>query len=396
MSAPEAERLARVVLSRIGEPGDPRLTDLVHELGAATVLAGLRDQASAGELAADLHDRLTSVDAARELEAAAGRGLRFVVPGDAEWPDHLAALSHAPHLHERGGVPVGLWCRGPLPLDEAVGRAVAVVGSRSATTYGAAVATDVAAVLARESWTVVSGAAFGIDQAAHRGSLAAHGPTVAVLACGADRAYPTAHRAMIDYVADVGLVVSEAPPGAAPTRIRFLARNRLIAALARGTVVVEAALRSGALNTASWAQGLGRVVMGVPGPVTSAPSAGVHQLVRARDALLVTCGEEVLEAVSPSGSFALAEPRAPEAPRDRLTARERQVLDAVPLLRGADARSIGRTAGLSAARTQESLLVLHRAGLVEHGLGRWRVRDGEHVLHGSDAPAPPGDGTSLP
>lgn len=396
MSATEDERLARVVLSRIGEPGDPRLTDLVHELGAGTVLGSLRQQAASGDLAEDLRDRLASVDPEGEVEAASRRGLRFVVPGDDEWPGGLEALAHAPHLHERGGVPVGLWCRGPLRLDEAVAAAVAVVGSRSATTYGAAVATDVAAVLAREDWTVVSGAAFGIDQAAHRGSLAARGPTVAVLACGADRAYPTAHRSMIDYVADVGLVVSEAPPGAAPTRIRFLARNRLIAALSRGTVVVEAAVRSGALNTASWAQGLGRVVMGVPGPVTSAPSAGVHQLVRARDALLVTSGEEVLEAVSPSGTFALADPRAPEAVRDRLGSRERQVLDAVPLVRGADARSIGRTAGLSAVRTQEALLALHRAGLVEHGLGRWRVRDGEHVLPGLDAPASSGDPSSLP
>ncbi|WP_082534084.1 DNA-processing protein DprA [Marmoricola sp. Leaf446] len=396
MSADEDERLARVVLSRIGEPGDPRLTDLVHELGAVTVLGALQDQAAAGDLATDLRDRLASVDPARELQTAAGRGLRFVVPGDDEWPAGLDALALAPHLHERGGVPVGLWCRGPLRLAETVERSVAVVGSRSATTYGAAVATDVAAVLAREDWTVVSGAAFGIDQAAHRGSLAARGPTVAVLACGADRAYPTAHRALIDYVADVGLVVSEAAPGAAPTRIRFLARNRLIAALARGTVVVEAAVRSGALNTASWTQGLGRVVMGVPGPVTSAPSAGVHQLVRARDALLVTCGEEVLEAVSPVGSFALADPRAPESARDRLTARERQVLDAVPLVRGADARSVGRTAGLSLTRTQEALLVLHRAGLVEHGLGRWRVRDGDHALPGLDAPAGPPAPSSLP
>ena len=195
---------------------------------------------------------------------------------------------------------------------------MAVVGSRSATTYGADVAGDIAATLARETWTVVSGAAFGIDQAAHRGALVNRGPTVAVLACGADRAYPSAHRNLIDYVADVGLVVSEAPPGCAPTRIRFLARNRLIAALSRGVVVVEAAVRSGALNTASWAVGLGRTVMGVPGPVTSAPSAGVHQLIRARDALLVTSGEEVLEAVAPMGTFTLVEPREAERPRDRL------------------------------------------------------------------------------
>jgi DNA processing protein len=223
---------------------------------------------------------------------------------------------------------------------------------------------------------VVSGAAFGIDQAAHRGALANRGRTVAVLACGADRAYPAAHRSLIDYIADVGLVVSEAPPGCSPTRIRFLARNRIIAALSRGAVVVEAAVRSGALNTASWAGGLGRTVMGVPGPVTSAPSAGAHQLIRARDALLVTSGEEVLEAVGPMGTFALADPREPENVRDRLPSRERQVLDAVPLVRAVDSGSIARTAGIAHGRTKEALLALHRAGLVEHSLGRWRVSPG--------------------
>lgn len=370
---PEAERLARVVLSRIGEPGDPRLTDLVHELGAARVHASLQAQAADRELGEDLAERLAATDPVQELERAAAQGIRFVAPGDEEWPVVMDDLAHAPHLHERGGVPVGLWCRGPLRLDEAVEHAVAVVGSRSATTYGSEVATDISGTLARAAWTVVSGAAFGIDQSAHRGALTQRGTTVAVLACGVDRAYPAAHKSLIDYIADVGLVVSEAPPGCAPTRIRFLARNRVIAAMARGAVVVEAAIRSGALNTASWAGGLGRTVMAVPGPVTSAPSAGAHQLIRARDALLVTSGEEVLEAVGPIGTFTLADPREPESPRDRLPSRERQVLDAVPLVRAVDSSSIARTAGIAHGRTKEALLALHRAGLVEHSLGRWRV-----------------------
>ncbi len=368
-----AERLARVTLSRAGEPGHPALADAVHELGAVTVLAGLRDQADRDELGADLAQRLASVDPARELSKAADAGLRFVVPGDDEWPSSLDDLVRAPHLHERGGVPIGLWCRGVLRLDEACEQSVAVVGSRSATSYGGQVAAGIGATLAREGWTTVSGAAFGIDHAAHRGSLAAGGMTVAVLACGADRAYPVAHRDLLDYVADKGLVVSEAAPGCAPTRVRFLARNRLIAALARGTVVVEAAVRSGALNTASWTSGLGRVLMGVPGPVSSAPSAGVHQLLRSRDALLVTSGEEVLEAVGPIGTFVLHDPRAPEGPRDRLAPRERQVLDAVPKLAGVESAAIARTAGLAHGRTKEALVLLHRAGLVEHSLGRWRL-----------------------
>ena len=380
MSAPDAERLARAMLSRLGEPGAPSVTGAVHEHGAAWGLDQLRQQAAEKRVAEDLAERQATTDPVRELEQADRLGIRFVVPGDDEWPDGLEGLALAPLLHERGGVPVGLWCRGPLRLDEAAARAVAVVGSRSATTYGAGVAHEISGTLADAGWTVVSGAAFGIDQAAHRGALVRSGPTVAVLACGADRAYPKAHTALIDYVADVGLVVSEAPPGCAPTRVRFLARNRLIAALSSGTVVVEAAVRSGALNTASWTEGLGRPVMGVPGPVTSEPSAGVHQLIRARDALLVTSGQEVLEAVSPVGTHVLADPRGPEHARDRLTAEERQVLDAVPLVRGQSAEKIAASAGVARARTHAALATLLGAGLVEHGLGRWRVRDPELPL----------------
>jgi DNA processing protein len=250
---------------------------------------------------------------------------------------------------------------------------VAVVGSRSATTYGAGVAGELAAGLAGAGQTVVSGAAFGIDQAAHRAALATRGPTVAVLACGADRAYPAAHQRLLDYIADVGVIVSEAPIGGAPTRIRFLARNRLIAALSQGTVVVEAAVRSGALNTASWASALGRVVMGVPGPVTSEPSGGVHQLIRSRDALLVTRAEEVLEAVAPIGTHTLEDLREEDGLRDRLTSQERQVLDAVPVQQGASAASIARTAGLAQAKVTAALDRLEQLGLVAGEGQRWHL-----------------------
>lgn len=375
MSVHERERLARVVLSRVGEPGELRLTGLVAELGAIAVLAALEEQCDLGGLRDDLAERLRTADPALELERAANLGIRFVVPGDAEWPGALDDLAHVPALHERGGVPVGLWVKGPLQLAEAVEQAVAVVGSRSATSYGADVAADISARLASSDYTVISGAAFGIDQAAHRGALASRGRTIAVLACGVDRAYPATHKNLIDYIGDCGLVVSEAPPGCAPTRIRFLARNRVIAGLARGTVVVEAAVRSGALNTANWCAGLGRTVMGVPGPVTSAPSAGVHQLIRARDALLVTNGDEVLEAVGPAGTFALADPRQPPRRRDLLTGQQRQVLDAVPVRHAVDPERIARTAGLRPARARAILSQLLETGLVEHCGGTWRLTE---------------------
>jgi DNA processing protein len=367
------ERAARVVLSRIGEPGDPRLTGLVADLGAEAVLAGLREQGAAGQLKEDLAARLEQVDPHVELERAARQGIRLITPGDDEWPAAVTDLTHAPCLHERGGAPIALWAKGPARLDELVAQSVAVVGSRSATTYGAAVAGEIGAVLGEAGRTVISGAAFGIDNAGHRGALAVRGPTVAVLACGVDRAYPAAHRALLDYIADVGVVVSEAAPGCSPTRIRFLARNRLIAAMSQGTVVVEAAIRSGALNTANWAGGLSRVLMGVPGPVTSAPSAGVHQLIRARGALLVTDGHEVLEAVAPAGTQTLGHMQEPARPRDLLTAEQRQVLDAVPVHRGVGATKIAHTAGIAPQRVEQALGELRSGGFVEHASGRWRL-----------------------
>jgi DNA processing protein len=220
---------------------------------------------------------------------------------------------------------------------------------------------------------VVSGAAFGIDQAAHRGALAGGGTTVAVLACGVDRAYPAAHRDLLDYVAETGLVVSELPPGCAPTKMRFLSRNRIIAALSLGTVVVEAAVRSGALNTASWAGTVHRPVMGVPGPVTSAPSEGVHELIRGRDAVLVTRGSDVLELVSPAGTFTRAPLRAPPRPRDRLPPTERQVLDAVPVASPAPVASVARTAGLAEQVVHDLLQRLRSAGFVESSARGWRL-----------------------
>ena len=168
------------------------------------------------------------------------------------------------------------------------------MGSRAATDYGTHQATELSRDLVAMGHTVVSGLAYGVDQAAHRGVLLAGGPPIAVMPCGADRPYPAAHAQLLEAIADRPLVVAEAPPGTAPTRARFLARNRIVAGLAEGTVVVEGAFRSGALTTAQWTDALHRPVMGVPGPVTSSASAGVNQLVRLGQASLVTSAQEVI------------------------------------------------------------------------------------------------------
>jgi DNA processing protein len=374
----DVDRLARVALAAVIEPGRPQLLAQVSALGAELVHAQLLEHPGIGA-------RLAEADPDRLLTDAARAGLRFVTPADDEWPRQLDDLAFAGTLQERGGTPLGLWVRGPLRLDT-LGDSVAVVGSRSATTYGADAAADIAAGLARAGRPVVSGAAFGIDQAAHRGAVVGDGPTVAVLACGADRVYPAAHRRLIDHIAAEGAVVSETVPGGAPMRIRFLSRNRLIAALTVGTVVVEAAVRSGALNTANWAGRLNRPVMGVPGPRTSAASQGVHELVRSGAASLVTGPEDVLEVVAPAGEHLTEPARTPERPRDRLDHRQQQVLDAVPVAAAAPADSIARAAGLEVLEVRSALVRLARSGLVEPDGTGWRLAALAHE---------PGDGSFL-
>lgn len=376
----QEERLARVALCRLSEPGDPRVARAVVSVGAVEVRDRLLRQHAEQGLLDDVAGRLSGLDPARDLEEAAVAGIRYVVPGDAEWPVALNELDLVEALHSRGGRPLGLWVRGPMRLDQ-LARAVAVVGSRSATSYGADVAGEIGATLAQSEHPVVSGAAFGIDQAAHRGALAVRGPTVAVLACGVDRAYPAAHRQLLDYLAETGAVISELAPGCAPTKLRFLTRNRLIAGLCVATVVVEAAIRSGALSTAGWAEQLHRPVLGVPGPVTSAPSAGVHELIRTRGALLVTRGAEVLEVVSPMGEALLPVPRGPERVADRLSLRDQQVLDALPARQPAPVDRIARVAGLAVASVEKSLERLYDVGLTERAGHLHRLRREESAGH---------------
>jgi DNA processing protein len=366
------ERLARAGLSRLTEPATLRVTDALQQVGAARLYDDVLAHRGRQELVADAAGRLTTLDPARELEQAERLGIRFVIPGDDEWPAQLDDLAHSGAVSDLGGVPIGLWVRGPLRLDE-LADSVAVVGARTSTTYGESVARDLGAGVARAGRCLVSGAAFGIDQAAHRGAIANRGPSVAVLACGVDRAYPADHRGLIDHMAQTGAVVSELPPGCAPLRIRFLARNRIIAALGCGTVVVEAATRSGALNTAAWTDSLSRPLMGVPGPVTSAQSQGVHEWIRSGAASLVTCPGDVLELVGGSGAHLLDTPRGPEQPRDRLGRRHRQVLEAVPLRHPAGLASIAATAGIALVDTQTALRYLAEHEFVVCEQSGWRL-----------------------
>lgn len=370
MSADHGERVARVALSQLAEPGDPRFRALVDELGAVTVHDFLSSDRNPKGVLTDVALRLAECNPERELDQAARMGIRYVVPGDDEWPDQLDALDGCEDSRGRGGAPFGLWVKGPLRLNE-IPDSLAVVGSRSCTTYGIDVAGQVSAEVAQTGTCVISGAAFGIDQAAHRGALAGKGKTVAVLACGVDRFYPDAHANLLRYLAEHGAVISEMALGCSPMRSRFLARNRLIAGLARGTLIVEAAARSGALSTANWTTKLNRPLMAVPGPVTNEPSEGSHQLIRSGAATLVTQGSEVLELIKSSGEYLFDEPRGPERRRDRLAQVDAQVLEAVPVANPAAVDSISRTAGIGLVEVGKSLRKLAKDGLVSQSDRGW-------------------------
>ncbi len=356
-----ADRMARAALVRVTEPGDPRVAREVATYGAVEAWARV----------AELHP---NVSPERELNAAAKAGMRLLVPGDDEWPSGLADLDRA-----GSGVdvtaPLALWVRGPLKLADAVRCAVGVVGSRAATSYGLHVAGELGFALAEKQWTVVSGAAYGIDAAAHRGALVAPGPTIAVLAGGADVAYPRSNEAMLTRIAEEGLVVSEASPGGLPLRRRFLVRNRLIAALSSGTVVVEAGVRSGALSTARHARRIGRPVLAVPGPVTSGLSAGCHLILRQwPEAVLATTAEEVIEAVGPMGQLAPL-PLGQAGPRDGLDEVMKRVLEAVPSRRPRDAGWIAAHCGESPFVTSRMLQPLLANGLIEQTADGYRLTD---------------------
>ncbi len=310
--------------------------------------------------------RLDAVPTDSKLDGWWQAGLRVICPGDPEWPTQLDALGDAR--------PVLLWVRGDADLRFACLSSVALVGARAATGYGSHVGTELAAALAERGWTIVSGGAYGVDACAHRAALAAGGRTVAVLASGLSYGYPRGNQELFTAIARNGALVSEWPPDRAPNRPGFLIRNRLIAALSRGTVVIEAARRSGALSTARHARDLCRPLMAVPGPVTSPLSAGCHQIIREWDAVLVTEAQDVLEIISPAGS-GLPGPRQDSATaRDALDPESAAVLEALPARGASTTARIAVTAGVGLDSVLRSLGLLAAAGFIERTPAGWRLR----------------------
>jgi len=387
------DRLARAALAYLAEPGDVALGALLAICEPADVLAAIRADllpgtepgcgdtpASRAALERALgrwRTRLPGLPEDESIAAACcGGGVRLACPGDAEWPSALDQLGQAR--------PYALWLRGNASLGFACSRSVSIVGSRAATGYGGHVAGEIAAELGERGWAIVSGGAYGIDAAAHRGALAAEAVTIAVLACGVDYPYPAGHADLFDAIAAQGVVVSEWPPGRRPARMRFLVRNRVIAALGCGTVIVEAGERSGALNTARHAADLGKPLMAVPGPVTSAQSAGCHRIIREWAASCVTSASDIIELLSPlTIPDALAPGGPPQAPppdsgdtpaRDDLDADSARVLDALPSRGGAGTATIAVDAGVDLDTVLRCLGRLAGYGFIERCERGWRLR----------------------
>ncbi|MUL80503.1 MULTISPECIES: DNA-processing protein DprA [unclassified Mycolicibacterium] len=366
-------RRAWAYLSRVAEPPCQELSAFVGQVGPVEA-AG---RAKSGDVESSL---LRRIEARRELDCAVSdldvldrMGGRLITPDDDEWPLLQFRAFSGEKVRKRGNghPPLVLWASGPARLDEVSGRAASVVGTRAATAYGEHVAAELAAGLAERDVTVVSGGAYGIDGAAHRAALACEGVTVAIVAGGIDNPYPSGHSALFHRIRQECLLVSEYPPGVAPGRLRFLTRNRLVAALSGATVVVEAGLRSGAANTAAWARLLGRSVCAVPGPVTSAASAGCHALLR-DGAALVGRAEQVVELVGHIGELAPEESR-PVGPLDGLAPAEKRVYDAFPARGAHTVDEIAMLAALLPHQVLGPLTMLELNGLVESVDGCWRI-----------------------
>jgi DNA processing protein len=385
----EEHQLAAAYLNRVAEPASVPLWMFVQQHGYLAAAAAVRAGQVPAEVASCTEARRTAADPYADLAAAQRNGIRLLTPADDDWPHFaLAALQATGQRRAaqwQAGVrarpargelipPLALWVRGSAPLATVGVRSVAVVGSRAATAYGEHIASEFAYGLAQRDVVVISGGAYGIDAAAHRGALTAGGCSVLVSAGGLDRPYPSGHRHLYDRTAEQGLLVSERPPGSAPHRQRFLSRNRLIAALGAATLVVEAAHRSGALNSAGYARDLGRPVLAVPGPVTSAMSVGCHRLLQRDEdpAWLVTSVAEVLSycgsadlVEGPGGAGAPGEPASARRPYDSLDVVARSVLDGFPGRgRSVTEAELSRLSGQPISQVIAALPVLQGAGLI--------------------------------
>ena len=280
-------KIQRLALFSAIEAGNSYWARQVAEFGIAMVYEhlalGLYDATKFGAIS----QAINTFNADESLAAIAQSGGVFITPEDLGWPMRVNQLTIPP---------LGLIVKGNISILN--NPSLAIVGTRNPTPYGVRLAGDFAAGFVDRQWDIISGGAYGIDTAAHRGALVAEGRTIAVIASGIDVQYPAGNARLFDEICESGAIVSEVMPGVTAMPHRFLIRNRLIAALSLSTLVVEAAFRSGSLRTARDAAELLRPVMAIPGPISSPSSEGCHRLIGERAAELVTSVADAMELIS--------------------------------------------------------------------------------------------------
>lgn len=365
---PDADWFARLSLSHAAEPGDPNLGRRIHQIGARATVEEIKSGVSNLPNASWLRSRLSALD---DPLATLQSGARYITPGSSEWPrafDDLGPLS-----------PIGLFAKGSGEMADFLSKSISVVGTRSASSYGKHVTAELSSELAHVGFCIVSGAAFGVDAVAHKAALEVGGKTLAVLPGGVDDDYPLAHHELLADIRASGLAVSEVPNGAHPTRPRFLQRNRVIAALTPGTLITEAPLRSGALNTARWASSLLRIVMAVPGAVHAPMSMGTNRLIREREAELVASPDDAIECLGPIGEAITKDVSNPQTELDLLAGVDSEVFEALPARRGITLERLTRKIDAPANQIAASLGRLQLQGLARQTVNGWVVA--RHALY---------------
>jgi len=365
-SREQEDRAAWIALAHAAEPADASVARLVARLGARETVDRIRGGMSGLRHQEGLLARMAAQHPETAEDRAHRIGARIITPGDREWPTQVDALAPL--------APFALWVLGAADLRLLALRSVSIVGARACSMYGVEIARSWAAELGSLGWTVISGAALGIDAAAHHGALAADGVTIAVVAGGVDVPYPRAHAPLLTAIADQGVVVSEVPLGERVRRQRFLSRNRVIAALARATVVVEAAERSGTAATARAAQSMARPVLAVPGPVTAPASLGCHRMIQGGEAQLAAGIEDVLVAVDLDAGLRY-EHSAIDGHGSQPDPIASRVRDAIPARGGITPDGLVCATGLPEADVSRALASLSDDGLLAYSLDGWRLTD---------------------
>lgn len=375
-------------LSRVVEGPSIHIQEFITNGRSADEIAhGVRTRASwIGALGPQTQNRYTWDQPAQDLARAQAAGYTLLTPDSPGWPgENIKPTFHCEYpdddrklsLNEEAVAPHALWVKGEADLAKLLAQSVGVVGTRTATQYGRHATDDLVRGLAKHQYTIVSGGALGIDTIAHQAALDCGAPTVVVAACGPGYVYPLSNEPLFERVVRAGgAIVTEYPPGTTPDRHRFLTRNRLVAGLTQGTLLVEAAFRSGALNTLKWANAMNKQTMAVPGPITATESLGTNLAIQNKQAAMVLNADQIHEHIVHTGDFDAGEQmemKYPPTLTQQLSHNELRIYDALPRAGEGSrtAEEIAADAGLSIGLTVHILMDLAKRGVVQRERKEW-------------------------